>query len=166
MLSNEKWIYELWTLRLRPHSHLWHLSHHMLGESPTPDFIPCQPTSPTLQANQLLVVSHTHFKAVWPLAAASVQQYNTRRAILVILNQPSSAKMITGKPLVCTHTACALWHAEEVWEFSFAICLVWIVFPTSLSAMPAAEKFIRMWGRKYSAGNQYCLLFTFQQLDT
>lgn len=60
-------------------------------------------------------------------------------AILVILNQPSSAKVIIGKHLVCTHT---IWHAKAVQEFSFAIHLVRIWFPISLSAMPAAEKLV------------------------
>lgn len=85
------------------------------------------------------MVSHTDNKAAWALADTSVLQYNPCRTILVLLNQPLAAKVVTGKPLVYTHTAYALWHAKE---FSFAIHFVWIWFPISLSAMPAAEKLV------------------------
>lgn len=166
MLSNGKQMYELWILRLHPHSNLYHLGHNILCGSPTPDFIPCQPypTSPKLYANQPFMGSHTGCKAAWPLAASSMLHYNPCRAILIILNQLSPEKVITGKPLVCIHAAYALWHAKAVREFSFAIHLVWIWFPSSLSAIPAVET--GMGDRKHSSGNKYHLLFAFQKLHT
>lgn len=75
-------------------------------------------------------------------------------AILVILNQPSSAKVITGKHLVCTHT---IWHAKAVQEFSFAIHLVRIWFPISFCNASCRE--ISMGDRKHGAGtNIFSLL--------
>lgn len=80
------------------------------------------------------------------LAATSLLQYNPSRPILVILNQSLSAEVILGKPLVCTHTACAPWHAQAAREFSFAIPWVWLWFPSSLYPVPAAGKLVGVVG--------------------